>query len=35
MGVVDDLRATIPPAEFAKLPEDGAEQSDHYLYGNE
>jgi hypothetical protein len=32
--VVDDLRKSIPPEEFAKLPEDGAEQLDHYLYGS-
>ncbi len=32
--VVDDLREGIPPEEFAKLPEDGAEQLDHYLYGS-
>jgi Arc/MetJ-type ribon-helix-helix transcriptional regulator len=31
--VVDDLRKGIPPEEFAKLPRDGAEQLDHYLYG--
>jgi Arc/MetJ-type ribon-helix-helix transcriptional regulator len=32
--VVDDLRKGIPPEEFAKLPKDGAEQLDHYLYGS-
>jgi hypothetical protein len=32
--VVDDLRNSIPPEEFAKLPVDGAEQLDHYLYGS-
>src|ERR1700678_4556495 len=32
--VVDDLRKSIPPEEFAKLPRDGAEQLDHYLYGS-
>jgi Arc/MetJ-type ribon-helix-helix transcriptional regulator len=32
--VVDDLRKNIPPEEFAKLPKDGAEQLDHYLYGS-
>src|SRR5262245_30834497 len=32
--VVDDLRKGIPPEEFAKLPRDGAEQLDHYLYGS-
>jgi hypothetical protein len=30
--VVDDLRKSIPPEEFAKLPKDGAEQLDRYLY---
>jgi len=32
--VVDDLRKSVPPEEFAKLPKDGAEQLDHYLYGS-
>ncbi len=32
--VVDDLRQGVPPEELAKLPEDGAEQLDHYLYGS-
>ncbi len=32
--VVDDLRKSIPPEEFAKLPKDGAEELDHYLYGS-
>jgi Arc/MetJ-type ribon-helix-helix transcriptional regulator len=32
--VVDDLRRSIPPEEFARLPKDGAEQLDHYLYGS-
>ena len=31
--VVDELRQSVPPEEFAKLPKDGAEQLDHYLYG--
>lgn len=32
--VVDELRRSVPPEEFAKLPKDGAEQLDHYLYGS-
>jgi Arc/MetJ-type ribon-helix-helix transcriptional regulator len=32
--VVDELRKAVPPEEFAKLPKDGAEQLDHYLYGS-
>ncbi len=28
-----ELTAGIPDAEFEKLPTDGAEQHDHYLYG--
>jgi Arc/MetJ-type ribon-helix-helix transcriptional regulator len=32
--VVDELRKGIPTEEFAKLPKDGAEQLDHYLYGS-
>ena len=32
--VVDELRQGVPPEEFAKLPKDGAEQLDHYLYGS-
>jgi Arc/MetJ-type ribon-helix-helix transcriptional regulator len=31
--VVDELRRNVPPEELAKLPKDGAEQLDHYLYG--
>jgi hypothetical protein len=31
--VVDELRRSVPPEELAKLPKDGAEQLDHYLYG--
>jgi hypothetical protein len=31
--VVDELRRSVPPKELAKLPKDGAEQLDHYLYG--
>jgi len=32
--VMDELRASVPPEEFLKLPKDGAEQLDHYLYGS-
>jgi Arc/MetJ-type ribon-helix-helix transcriptional regulator len=28
-----ELTADIPDAEFDKLPVDGAEQHDHYIYG--
>jgi Arc/MetJ-type ribon-helix-helix transcriptional regulator len=28
-----DIAASIPQAEWAKLPVDGAEQHDHYIYG--
>ena len=31
--VVEELRKSVPPEEFSKLPEDGAEQLDHYIYG--
>ena len=31
--VFDDIIKTIPEEEFAKLPKDGAEQHDHYIYG--
>jgi Arc/MetJ-type ribon-helix-helix transcriptional regulator len=29
-----ELRKTIPEEEWAKLPADGAEQLDHYIYGS-
>ncbi|MGP0069201.1 MAG: type II toxin-antitoxin system ParD family antitoxin [Isosphaeraceae bacterium] len=29
-----ELRKSIPEEEWAKLPVDGAEQLDHYLYGS-
>jgi Arc/MetJ-type ribon-helix-helix transcriptional regulator len=32
--VAADIRRSIPAEEWAKLPEDGAEQLDHYLYGS-
>lgn len=31
--VFEDVAASIPDEEWAKLPADGAEQHDHYLYG--
>lgn len=31
--VFDEIIKTIPEEEFAKLPTDGAEQHDHYIYG--
>ena len=31
--IAADLRASIPEEEWAKLPVDGAEQHDHYIYG--
>ncbi len=31
--VADDLRQTVPPEEWDKLPVDGAEQHDYYIYG--
>ncbi len=29
----DEIIKTVPAAEFAKLPADGAEQHDHHIYG--
>jgi len=31
--VAADIRNRIPAEEWAKLPVDGAEQHDHYIYG--
>jgi hypothetical protein len=31
--VAADIRRSIPEEEWAKLPPDGAEQHDHYIYG--
>jgi hypothetical protein len=31
--VAEDLRRSVPAEEWAKLPADGAEQHDHYIYG--
>jgi putative addiction module CopG family antidote len=33
--VAADLRTSIPEEEWAKLPVDGAEQHDHYIYGTQ
>ncbi len=30
---IEELAASIPDEEFQKLPVDGAEQLDHYIYG--
>jgi len=30
---IEELTANIPDEEFLKLPVDGAEQLDHYIYG--
>ena len=30
---IEELTASIPDEEFLKLPVDGAEQLDHYIYG--
>jgi Arc/MetJ-type ribon-helix-helix transcriptional regulator len=32
--VAADIRKSIPAEEWAKLPKDGAEQLDHYIYGS-
>ena len=34
LAMIDQLRAEVPPEEFAKLPVDGARQLDHYLHGS-
>ena len=31
--VFEEITASIPEEEWAKLPTDGAEQHDHYIYG--
>ncbi len=30
---IDEMTGDIPEEEFLKLPADGAEQHDHYIYG--
>lgn len=32
--IIAEISAEIPMEEWAKLPTDGAEQHDHYLYGS-
>jgi hypothetical protein len=32
--IITELSAQIPLEEWARLPTDGAEQHDHYLYGS-
>ena len=32
--VILDNMKDVPPAEFARLPKDGASEHDHYLYGH-
>jgi len=32
--VAEEIRKRIPAEEWAKLPKDGAEQLDHYIYGS-
>ena len=31
--MVEDLLRDIPPEDLARMPTDGAEQHDHYIYG--
>jgi hypothetical protein len=32
--IAEEISSQIPAEEWAKLPRDGAEQHDHYLYGS-
>ncbi len=32
--VIGEISAEVPDEEWTKLPTDGAEQHDHYLYGS-
>jgi hypothetical protein len=32
--IITELSAQVPMEEWKKLPSDGAEQHDHYLYGS-
>lgn len=34
LEVIREISAEVPDEEWAKLPTDGAEQHDHYLYGS-
>ena len=31
--VIDEIMRDVPEVALSRLPEDGAEQHDHYLYG--
>ncbi len=31
--VIAEIMSDVPPEELAKLPEDGASEHDHYIYG--
>jgi hypothetical protein len=33
--IADDFIKDLPASELEKLPKDGAEQHDHYIYGTE
>jgi hypothetical protein len=32
--IIAENMKDVPPEEFAKLPKDGADEHDHYLYGS-
>lgn len=32
--IAEEISSQVPPEEWEKLPADGAEQHDHYLYGS-
>jgi hypothetical protein len=32
--IAEEISSKVPPEEWGKLPTDGAEQHDHYLYGS-
>lgn len=34
LDIFAESRSRVPPGEFAKLPKDGADELDHYLYGH-
>ena len=31
--IIAEIMSDVPPEELAKLPEDGASEHDHYIYG--
>jgi hypothetical protein len=33
-GAIDDIMRRVPEEVISRLPADGAEQHDHYLYGS-